>query len=73
MADSVESTELMDEQLAAARRKAQRLEQNLKRARDLHHFSKASKTNLLKAFEEVPVGAFSSRIFALEHRVYHHP
>ena len=26
-----------------------------------------------KAFEEVPVGAFSSRIFALEHRVYHHP
>lgn len=26
-----------------------------------------------KASEEVPVGAFSSRIFALEHRVYHHP
>lgn len=53
MVDSVESTELMDEQLAAAKRKAQRLAQNLKRARDLHHFSKSSKTNLLKAFEEV--------------------
>ncbi len=53
MTDIVESTELMDEQLAAARRKAQRLAQNLQRARDLHHFSKASKTNLLKAFEEV--------------------
>lgn len=26
-----------------------------------------------KTFEEVPVGAFSGRIFALEHRVYHHP
>ena len=56
MADQAANTEQtapLPDQWDQAKRKAVRLERDLTRARNRHHFSKATKTNLLKAFEEL--------------------